>query len=242
MVYTSTDNEKIKNIKKLHNKKDRDEENLFIVEGDHLVIEAYNKGMLKTLIVEEDYAFDLAIDKIVCNSKVMKYLSELDTPKKVMGICLKPNNKIEGNHILALDGVQDPGNLGTIIRSAVAFNIDTIILSKNCVDIYNSKVIRASQGMIFYVNIVICDIAEMFTKLKDYKFYGTKVDGGTSIKKLNINDKYVIIMGNEGNGVSEEILSSCDEYLYIDMNSNCESLNVAVATSIILYEINKGCD
>lgn len=239
MVYTSIDNEKIKNIKKLQIKKNRDLEGLFLIEGDHLVKEAFDSGMLKTLIVEENYNFDLDVDKMICSSKVMKYISELDTPKHVMGICKKANDSIKGNHILILDGIQDPGNLGTIIRSGVAFNIDTIILSKECVDAYNSKVVRASQGMIFHTNIVVRDIKETLKELNGYSIYGTKVDGGTSVRNIKINDKYVIIMGNEGNGVSEEVLSMCNDYLYIDMNSNCESLNVAVATSIILYEINK---
>lgn len=239
MIYMSTDNDRIKNIKKLQTKKYRDEQGLFIVEGDHLVREAYNSNLLDTLIVEENYEFNLEVNKITCNSKVMKYISELDTPKKVMGICKKKSNMVYGNHILALDGIQDPGNLGTIIRSAVAFNIDTILISKDSVDLYNQKVIRASQGMIFHINIIICDIKDKIKELHDYKIYGTKVDGGTNVRNINIIDKYVIVMGNEGNGVSSEVLSLCNDYIYINMNNNCESLNVAVATSIILYEINK---
>ena len=239
MIYSSIDNEKIKMIKKLQTKKFRDIDNLFIVEGDHLVKEAYNAGLLKTLIIEEDYEFSLEVEKMYCTSKVMKYLSELDTPKKVMGVCLKRNNKVTGNRILALDGVQDPGNLGTIIRSAVAFNVDTIILSEECVDLYNSKVIRASQGMLFHINIVIGNLKEILSSLNDYKIYGTKVDGGTSLDNILVPEKFVIVMGNEGNGMSNEISNICDNYIYIDMNSNCESLNVAVATSIILYELRK---
>lgn len=240
MIYTSIDNDKIKKIKKLQSKKYRDEENLFIIEGEHLVREAYKKGALKTLIIEDGYDINIDVDKMICNLKVMKYLSELDNPQKIMGICKKDNHTIKGNHILALDGIQDPGNLGTIIRSAVAFNIDTILISNECVDVYNSKVIRASQGMIFHTNIVLCDLKNTIRELKEYKIYGTKVDGGRSISNIKLENKYVVIMGNEGNGVSNDILSLCNEYLYIDMNKNCESLNVAVATSIILYELSKG--
>ncbi len=240
MVYTSIDNDKIKQIKRLQVKKNRDNEGLFLVEGDHLVKEAYDTGLLKTLIVEENYDFNLEVDKIYCSSKVMKYLSELDTPKKVIGVCYKKNNEVTGNKILALDEIQDPGNLGTIIRSAVAFNIDTILLSKTCVDVYNSKVVRASQGMIFHINIVICDLKDTLNKLKDFNIYGTKVTNGVSVKNVNKDSKYVIVMGNEGNGVSKEILDICNNYIYIDMNNNCESLNVAVATSIILYELDRG--
>ena len=138
-----------------------------------------------------------------------------------------------------MDNVQDPGNLGTIIRSSVAFNVDTIILSNTTVDLYNSKVIRASQGMIFDANIVIGDLKELLGNLENYTIYGTRVDGGKELKTISKEEKQIIIMGNEGKGVSKEILDMCDEYLYINMNNNCESLNVAVATSIILYELDK---
>ncbi len=238
MVYTSIDNDKIKNIKKLNIKKNRDNEGLFLIEGDHLVKEAYKNGLLQTLIVREDEAFKLDVPTITCSSKVMKYISELDNPKSVMGICKKREFTGIGKHILALDGIQDPGNLGTIIRSAVAFDVDTILLSKDTVDLYNSKVVRATQGMLFHVNTLVCDLKEVLKDI-NYPKYATKVDGGKSLKDIKIKDGYVIVMGNEGNGVSKEIMDMCDEYLYIDMNKSCESLNVAVATSIILYKINK---
>lgn len=238
MVYTSIDNDKIKEIKKLQTKKYRDLTNTFLIEGEHLVYEAYEAGLLNTVIVLEDTPFDLEIPTMIVNKKVMTYLSELDNPSKMMGICNKRVGKIEGNKILALDGVQDPGNMGTIIRSSVAFNVDTIILSKECVDLYNSKVIRASQGMIFNSNVVIDDL-DVLKDLEGYEILATKVDGGESLKTLKKPDKFVIVMGNEGNGVSDKVLNMCDKYLYIDMNTDCESLNVGVATSIILYELDK---
>ena len=149
----------------------------------------------------------------------------------------KKQNQIKGNKILILDEIQDPGNLGTIIRTAVAFNIDTIILSKDTVDLYSPKVIRASQGMIFKINIVIADIIDAIKNLKEknYEIIGTKVSSAKNLKSLEKMNKFVIIMGNEGNGVKKEILDLCDKHIYIKMNQNCESLNVAVATSIILF-------
>jgi len=148
---------------------------------------------------------------------------------------------LKGNRIVYLDCIQDPGNLGTIIRSCVAFNIDTLILSKDCVDLYNSKVIRATQGLVFHMNILIEDVEKIVPKLKDegYKIYGTNVKMGKSLKSVAKAEKFVIIMGNEGNGIGEVSSELCDEFLYIDMNDNCESLNVGVATSIILYEMDK---
>ena len=158
-----------------------------------------------------------------------------------MGICKKIESKPIEKKVLMLDDVQDPGNLGTIIRSCVAFNIDTIILSECSVDIYNSKVLRATQGMIFNINIIEENLLKVIEDLKekDYKIYATKVNGGKSLKNVEKSEKFAIIMGNEGNGVSKEILDVCDEYIYIDMNTSCESLNVGVATSIILYELDK---
>ena len=158
-----------------------------------------------------------------------------------MGICIKKNTEKLGDRLLVLDDIQDPGNLGTIIRSAVAFNIDTILLSNNSVDLYNSKVIRASQGLIFHINIVRKDILLELPKLKDngYYIYGTKVTHGKSLKSLEKKEKFVIIMGNEGNGMHDEVSELCDEFIYIEMNDMCESLNVGVATSIILYEFSK---
>lgn len=242
MLYSSIDNKKIKDIKKLSTKKYRDKTGLFLVEGEHLVLEAYKTGFLKELILEQDKLFPLDVETNYVTNNVLNYITSLETPQDVLGICSKPiKNEIKGNHILILDNIQDPGNLGTIIRSAVAFNIDTIVLSENCVDIYNSKVVRASQGLIFHINIVTCKLEDVIPLLKrrNFKIMGTKVTHGKSLKSIEKVEKFAIIMGNEGNGVREEILDICDEYLYIDMNNKCESLNVGVATSIILYELDK---
>lgn len=238
MIYTSTSNEKIKNIKKLQNKKYRDQENLFIVEGEHLVKEAFSLSRLELLIVEENYDIDIDIPKMIVSGKVMKYLSELETPTHYLGVVKKNNNNFIGKRIIALDGVQDPGNLGTIIRSSVAFNFDTILLSKDCVDTYNSKVLRATQGMILKVNIIRCDLCEVLSKLDNYKIYGTSVVNGKNIKDVKEKNNVVVVMGNEGTGVTNEVQELCNDFIYIPMNKNCESLNVAVASSIIMHELN----
>ena len=241
MIYTSLNNEKIKEIKKLNIKKYREIENLFIVEGEHLVLEAYKKGVLKTLIVEENTSFNLDVETMIVTREVIKHITELETPQNIIGICNKLTEEKIGNKVLVLDDIQDPGNLGAIIRSAVAFNIDTIVISNNTVDLYNSKVVRASQGMLFNINIIRKDIKEIILNLKkeNYKILATRVTSGKSLKSIVKTNKFAIIMGNEGNGVSKDILDLSDEYLYIDINKNCESLNVAVATSIILYELDK---
>ena len=241
MLYSSIDNSKIKDLKKLHNKKYRDKKRLFLVEGRHLVLEAYKTGYLKELLLEENEILPLDVMTYYMTNNVKNYLSELETPTNIIGVCEKKEGIIKGNRIVYLDCIQDPGNLGTIIRSCVAFNVDTLVLSRDCVDLYNSKVIRASQGLVFHLNIVIADINEFGPKLKDenYKIYGTKVTHGKSLKTIEKVSKFVIIMGNEGNGISELSSELCDEFIYIDMNDRCESLNVGVATSIILYELDK---
>ena len=237
MLYSSVDNKKIKDLKKLSSKKYRDITNMFLVEGDHLVEEAYKTGFLTELLLEEGFDYKLDIKTNYISKNVLKYLSSLDSSPKMIGICKKKINNIKGNKILMLDNVQDPGNIGTIIRSAVAFNIDTIILGKGCADEYSEKVIRATQGMIFKINIVHSDLEESIKTLKnkDYKILGTKVSNGKELKSVSKHEKFAIIMGNEGSGVDKKLLDLCDEYIYIKMNPECESLNVGVATSIILY-------
>ena len=203
-----------------------------------------NNELIEVTVRNDDLGSTMKVDLAktnYVNGKVMKYITELDNPSKIIGICHKKNDKIQGNHILILDDIQDPGNLGTIIRSAVAFNIDTIILSKTGVDLYNSKVLRSTQGMIFNINIVVSDIKEEILKLKsdNYKILTTNVEGGKLVKSIEKNQKFAIIIGNEGKGVSKEIKELSDEYIYIEMNKKCESLNAAVATSIILYELSR---
>lgn len=242
MVYSSIENEKIKNLKKLHLKKYRDKHQMFLIETPHLVLEAFKTGYLKELILEENELFPLDLKTMRVTNNVINYLSQLNSSSNVMGICSYKKDDIKlGNRILVLENIQDPGNLGTIIRSAVAFNIDTIILSNDCVDIYNPKVIRASQGMIFHIDIIKRDLLLEIPKLQTlgYQIIGTKVTHGQSLKDFQNIEKFAIIMGNEGNGMTKEVAELCDSFIYIEMNDKCESLNVAIATSIILYELSR---
>ena len=235
-MYTSINNDLIKSIKKLNEKKYRDINNEFLVEGEHIVLEAIKSAVVKYVIVCDDYTFDYD-NKIIVNDKVMKYISNLDHPSGIMAVCNKLDNKNIGNRILILDNIQDPGNLGTIIRSAVAFNFDTIVLSKDTVDLYNSKVIRATQGMLFKINIIITDLVDFISDLDGYKIIGTDVVSGANIKNFHNLEKFAIIVGNEGKGVSLNIKKLCTDSIYIPISSDCESLNVGVAASIIMYEL-----
>ena len=243
MIITSLDNDNVKKWKKLCKKKYRDEFGIYLVEGEHLVEEAYKSGVLDKVIVldGESYSYD---NIIYVSYEVMKALSSLDTPNRIMGICKKKeSSELLGKRYLLLDGVQDPGNLGTIVRSAVAFNIDTIVLSNDTVDLYNPKVLRSTQGMIFHTNIIECDLIDVISKLhgKNITVYGTDVNNGIDARELSSLDKtsFALVMGNEGNGVRKEVKELCDKNLYINMNENVESLNVGVATSILLYELGR---
>jgi len=242
MLYSSINNEKIKNLRKLNSKKYRDLNGLFLVDGEHLVLEAYNSGYLDELILLDGSSFNLDVKTSYVTLDVMKYISDLDSPNGIMGVCRKKDNVLSGDRVVILDDIQDPGNLGTIIRSSVAFDVDTLVLSSGCVDLYNPKVVRATQGMLFKLNIiVVSDIENFIVDLKNtnYKVYSTNVIGGKSLKSIEKSNRFAIIMGNEGNGVRDSLNSLCDEFIYIDMNPLCESLNVGVATSIILYELDK---
>lgn len=239
MHITSINNEYIKEISKLNEKKYRDKSNKYLIEGLHLVTEALKYDIIDTIIIREDFSYETDIKHIIVSNEVMKKLSDNPSIPKIMAVVNKKESTISGNKILLLDRLQDPGNLGTIIRSAVAFNFDTIILSNDTVDLYNSKVLRSTQGMLFNINILRQDLTNVINELKNnnYTIYGTKVDNGNDVKKINNTNKFALIIGNEGTGISDNILKQCDKYLYIKMNNNCESLNAGVAASILMYEM-----
>ena len=239
MEITSLNNEKVKAWNKLKNKKYQNEYGLFLIEGDHLLKEALKVGVVKEIISSRDYETELPFYKVT--KDIMKKLSSQVSGTDIIGVCIKREETKVGKRVLILDDINDPGNMGTIIRSAVAFNIDTIIASNNSVDFYNDKVIRSSEGMFFNINLIKCNIVEQLNELKNkgYLIMGTNVLGGTNIENIKVDDKFALIMGNEARGVSDNIKDMCDTLVYIDMNKSCESLNVGVAASILLYELNK---
>ena len=239
MYISSINNDFIKDTSKLKEKKYRDITNTFLIEGEHLVKEAIKNGVVKTIIVLDEFSFETDLEKIVVTKEVMKKLSDNPSVPRIMAIVEKKECTRVGNKVIILDRLQDPGNLGTIIRSAVAFDFDTLILSDDTVDLYNPKVIRSTQGMLFNINIKRCNIKEMIDTLKkkDYLILGTRVSGGTNVKDYSVNKKFALIIGNEGQGISNEILNMCEDYLYIEMVNRCESLNAGVAASILMYEL-----
>ena len=138
------------------------------------------------------------------------------------------------NKILILDKVQDPGNMGALMRSAKAFGFDTMVIGEGSCDIYNDKVIRASQGAIFKLSFIHTNLIDFIPTLKEYKVYGTNVLNGISLESVEKVDKIAVVLGNEGNGISAEVFNLIEKNIYIPMDDT-ESLNVSVAGSIIMY-------
>ena len=228
----SLENSKIKFLLKLKLSKYRRSEQKFICEGAHLVQEARNAGLLI-----EAYSLEDKEGYIQVSVPVMKKLCNTNTVVSEIGLCkMKENTKIT-DKILILDGIQDPGNMGSLMRSACAFGFKTLFIGTGSVDIFNDKVIRSSQGAIFKLNYQFGDISEFLNKIT-HKVYTTSVLEGIPLKEIKAEDKVAVILGNEGNGVSKELQALELDAIYIPMQ-NTESLNVAIAGSIIMYELSK---
>ncbi len=234
MIISSKDNKIVKYLTKLNeSKKMRDEESRFLVEGYNLVKEAKAAGCLidvYSLKEEADYP-----DSTIITMDILKKITNTVTPEGIIGLCKKPENDKLSSNILYLDRLQDPGNIGTLLRSALSFNFTTVILDES-VDIYNPKVVRASQGSIFNLSFISLTLDEL--KELGYKILSTSMHGYSLREFKDIPEKKVLILGNEGNGVRTEYRNSADINLTIPMNK-MESLNVGVAGSILMYELSK---
>ena len=253
-VITSKDNEIIKNIKKLKEKKYRDEEGLYIIEGIKIIEEAIeeNADINKIVIcdeciatgsIEQKLMYTIAkYDCIYVSKKVFNFLTDVVAPQGILAVVAKPsrNTKIRYDQdiILALDGIQDPGNLGTILRTADSVNSKQIIVTKSTADSYNPKVVRSTMGAIFRVNVIETDdLVKTLKEIKRNKFkvVATSLETSNSIYDIDYTKK-VIVIGNEANGVTKEILELADSRVKIPMLGKTESLNASVATGVILYE------
>ncbi len=242
MLITSRDNGRIKHLRKLLDKKTSMNEGLFVIEGENLVEEAIKNNLLVELYILDgvENRFDFECNYVT--SDVMNSISSLSSTSRIVGVSKYINKNKLGKRLVLLDDIQDPGNAGTIIRSAVAFGIDTIVFSKKSVSPYNDKVLRSTGGMIYNTNIVISDLESVIKELKqkNIKVIGTSLKSSISLENVTKTSDYAIVLGNEGNGVSNNILDLCDEIVRIDMNESCESLNVGVSAGIILYHMYKG--
>lgn len=253
MIITSKDNETVKHIRKLKEKKYRDEFGEYIVEGIKLINEAVEEDLkLKTIVVcdncdkealNQASMYEVAKHNcIYVDEKVFDTITEVKNPQGILAVVEKKQEEKEINYkedlIVILDDIQDPGNLGTILRTVDSAGLSQIILSKKSGDIYNSKVVRSTMGAIFRVNVIQSEnLVDTIKTIKKHKFsvISTSLDTDKSIYDVKYK-KTAIVIGNESKGVSKEIQDLSDDKIKIPMLGKTESLNASVATGIVVYE------
>jgi len=249
--YMSTS--ELKLFSSLKNKKNRNELNLFLIEGDKIIDEALKeKWEIKAVVVDEtkenllksfiDYLISFEIKVIFAKKQDYKKLSELKTPPGILAVVKKKIKKLHFNDsIIALENIQDPGNLGTIIRSCDWFGFRNILASDNCADVFNAKTLRSSMGSLFRVNYQEeKNFYEFLKKLKEQGYMILTTDArGVNINKINLSraqlKKFILVLCNESFGASPEALSLSDKIISIPGEEGAESLNVSMAGAILLY-------
>lgn len=246
----STKNNKIKEWRKLYTKKGREEYNKFLLEGPHLIEEGLKADIqISDLIISENYQLPNDWDTTRFNcwivpERVMKELANTQQPQGIIAVSQLIDKDIDiatnGKYVL-LDGVQDPGNLGTIIRTADSAGFDGVILGEGTVDLYNSKVIRATQGSLFHIPVVNGDLEEWIDRMKSMQIplFGTALQGASSFYDIERKEGIAIILGNEGRGVQPKLLDKTNQNVYIPIYGQAESLNVAIAAGILFYGLTK---
>ena len=251
---TSKDNELIKHIRKLKDKKYRDESNEYVVEGVKLVEEAVKENAkIKQIIICDDceknsyipqeMMYEIAkYECISVSDKIFNIITQVTNPQGIMAIIEKnaQNAKIDYTQdiIVVLDDVQDPGNLGTILRTVDSIGLNQIIVSKGTADAFNSKVVRSTMGAIFRIKIIeVENLAQAIKEMRKhhFKLMVTSLQTKNSIYDIDFNKK-IIVIGNEANGVSKEIQDMADEKAKIPMLGRTESLNASVAAGVVMYE------
>ncbi|ULG71277.1 TrmH family RNA methyltransferase [Macrococcus brunensis] len=239
----SVQNTRIKNIAKLHTRKDRKKAQQFLVEGYHLVEEAVKSGIEVETILSvnpDDISSEMTAgskEQFQITFKIAEKLSQTESPQGIYAVCNMPDYQIgDFSQLIYLDRIQDPGNVGTIIRTADAAGYDGVVISKGTVDIYNDKVLRASQGSVFHIPVVEADFHDI---RKDFsgKIYGTSLKNGKNYKEVELSKEFILVLGNEGQGVDELILKETDENLFVPIYGQAESLNVAVCAGILMYHL-----
>ncbi len=249
----SKDNKKIKLLKKLKLKKYREKHNKFFVENFNIIKDALETEKFSSLYVTENFinkhskssGWRAILEKsggcYVISEKLNKSFSELDTPSGICAVYARAKEKIDFNSpIVYLNNINDPGNLGTILRSALAFNFKNIVVDEGCADLYNAKTVNAAKDSIFKLNIARDKDLKIFKKIKERMMvFTTRLESGEGVSVLKNNKLLCVVFGSEGGGVSEEILEMSDKFIKIKMVGEIESLNVAVAASIIFYELDK---
>jgi TrmH family RNA methyltransferase len=261
-VLTSMQNPLIKEILLLQKKKsERRKQGLFIVEGIKAIQEIPKDYFVREYILsetfnKENFFIDSQKGRVCENNTKVVYvkesifnaISDTETPQGIMAVVEQKTASLEDilakehSFGLVLENVQDPGNLGTIIRSAYGFKVDYLILSKGCVDLFSPKTIRASMGALFHIPIVVDEEIEKITQslqAMNVKLYVTEVEKAKEVFQVSFKGKAALVIGNEGNGASSYIKQQADERVYIPMPGGLESLNASIAASICMYEAMK---
>lgn len=243
-MITSVKNETIKQWNKLKIKKHRELQQQFLIEGMHLVQEVLDSDWNVEAIILQDgipAPDEIQSEKItVVAENVMQYLTDTKTPQGIIAVVKMKELKLVANEkLLLLDAIQDPGNVGTMIRTADAAGFDGVVLGDGTVDLYNDKVIRSSQGSLFHLPIARKNLLDYTAELKgeNVTIWGSTLEHASPIQEIDVPEKIALIVGNEGAGVDDKLLQEADQRIHIPIYGRAESLNVSVATGIMLYQI-----
>ncbi|BAC14088.1 rRNA methylase [Oceanobacillus iheyensis HTE831] len=246
-MITSIKNEKVKSWKKLHRRKERLKTNTFLIDGIHLIQEALKSNwVIQELIVVEGYelpndAKDVPVAYV--SENVLKEISQTQTPQGVIAVVEMniPKVQEDNNLIILLDAIQDPGNMGTIIRTADAAGVDAVVLGDGCVDIFNDKVIRATQGSIFHIPIYTATLEQEIHMLQTQGFtiLATALHDAVEYTEVSVHNKVGLILGNEGAGIAPSLLNKANQRINIPIYGKAESLNVGIAAGILMYHLKK---
>lgn len=239
----SLKNERVKKWKKLHTKRGREQQGLFLVEGEHLVEEALKSNWLVlTIITNTTISIPFSGEVIQVNDSVLKELSRTETPQGMIAVCRRNElcqpADLTGVYVV-LDRIQDPGNLGTIIRTALAAGATAVVVGTGSVDVFNDKVIRSTQGAFFHIPVYEGGLEDWFNAFEQAKIpvLGTSLLEAIPYSEVEKTSQFALLLGNEGDGVGEEWLKRTSKNVYIPQNPKAESLNVAVASGILLYSL-----
>lgn len=242
---TSIQNAKVKNYNKLKKKKERDKQHRAIIEGFHLIEEAVDSG----IVVEQLFMIEpsrvpeklqtAAQECFVINQKVAEALSGTVTPQGVFAVIQKATVTSENaQQVLILDRIQDPGNLGTLMRTADAAGLDLVVLAKGTADVYQEKVLRASQGSVFHIPTIEVDNVVEYVQNFAGPVYGTALENAVSYHEVpSKQETFALVLGNEGQGMSDELLNATTQNVTIPIYGRAESLNVAIASGILMFHL-----
>lgn len=254
MEITSVNNALVKATAELKQKKYRQERQLFLAEGLRTVEEAIGSNtviqLFYTAIEDErtrvvlETAAEKGLELYCVSENVMKKISDTDSPQGIVAVCKMQNMKLEnlfakGEMLLVLDRVGDPGNVGTMLRTADAAGIGGIVLLKGCVDIYAPKTVRSTMGSLFHIPVFAGADEALFIKAAKragYELLVTTLEGADNLYKADLRGRIAFVMGNEANGVTSTLLQEADKRVYIPMQGRAESLNVAIAAGIVMFE------